>query len=204
MLSMPDEIFRAVFVCTGNRCRSPYAARLLGRLTEGLPVSVDSVGTLDSPGQPSPAELIAVAARRRLDLSTHGAEPMLPNTLAGADLVIGFSFDHISSAVVTGGAPRNTTFLLLELTRLLGEVGELKGEVGDGDVVARARALVAAANAHRHGEQAISLEEVADPFGGPRRAYEAMAEEVDKKVSFLAQQLFSSQLPARPAEHGSN
>jgi hypothetical protein len=42
-----DASFEVVFVCTGNRFRSPLAAALFGRATAGLPVSVSSRGTLD-------------------------------------------------------------------------------------------------------------------------------------------------------------
>ena len=187
---MGSEMFRVVFVCTGNRCRSPYAARLLTRLTEGLPVIVTSVGTLDSPGQPSPAELISIAAGGGLDLSTHEAVPMQLNSLAGTDLVIGFSFDHISNAVVNGGASRKVTFLLPELTRLLEERPQ---PVEHDDVVSYARALIAAADERRGDDPTMSDAEVADPFGGRRKAYEAMVEEVDRHVSVLAHRLFDTQ-----------
>lgn len=190
---MGNKPFRVVFVCTGNRCRSPYAGRLLASLTEGLPVTVESVGTLDSPGQPSPTELISIAGRGGIDLSAHGAVPMHPNSLADADLVIGFSFDHVSGAVVNGGASRNVTFLLPELTRLLEERPHASPSVENADVVSRARALVDAADTHRGEDRAMSDAEVADPFGGRRRAYEAMVEEVDRHVYLLARRLFGSQ-----------
>ena len=71
---MPDNppLFSAVFVCTGNRFRSPLAAALLGRIAQGLPVVTASYGTLDVEGLPALPEVVALAAEA--DLELHGGE----------------------------------------------------------------------------------------------------------------------------------
>lgn len=177
--------FHVVFVCTGNRCRSPYAAVVLESLTGGLPVTVSSEGTLDAPGHTSPPELVDIAAGRRLELEHHRARPIGPGSLSDADLVIGFSFHHVAGSVIDGGADRSVTFTLPELVRLLVEAEPAE----DLPPIERAREMLRRADELRDSAMP-SREEVADPFGGPRRAYETMANEIDDAIEAIVEKLF--------------
>lgn len=63
-----------LFVCHGNICRSPYAAaRLRAILNEaGIDhVAVDSAALIGPAGRGSPAEAIAAARTRQIDLRSH-------------------------------------------------------------------------------------------------------------------------------------
>lgn len=185
---MDTDVFSVVFVCTGNRCRSPYAAARLRALAYDRPVHVESEGTLDSPGHRSPSELVEVAAGRELLLEEHRARPISAGSLSAFDLVIGFTFDHVAAAVVEGGAARQGTFTLPELARLLVEVEIPK----DLPAVERARAMIERAGALR--DPGFTREEVSDPFGGPRSAYEEMADEIDGHLKVVAERLFGTEV----------
>lgn len=64
---------RVVFVCMGNICRSPFAARYLERelaSDRGGGIRIESAGFI-RPGRPSPPEAIRTAARFGVDLTGH-------------------------------------------------------------------------------------------------------------------------------------
>jgi protein-tyrosine phosphatase len=171
-------------VCTGNRCRSPFAAAYVEAHTEGVPVEVSSVGTLHSPGLPSPPELIELAAAQGLRLDEHLSRTT--GALDSFDLIVGFELAHVAYAVVEAGADASKTFILPELARLL---SGLAVEPGPEDPVVRARDLVAAADGKRK-ERGPDYEQVADPFGGPVKAYEEMATAVSTFCDQVTTSLF--------------
>jgi protein-tyrosine-phosphatase len=53
--------FRVCFICTGNRCRSPFAETAFRHFTRGLPVEVFSAGTLEIEDGLVPPDLVEVA-----------------------------------------------------------------------------------------------------------------------------------------------
>ena len=88
---------RVLFVCTGNICRSPFAAAVARR--EGLDAS--SAG-LDVFEERATADAAAVAGEFGIDLSSHTTRRVTDDLLAGADLVVGMSDRHAS--LLGGGA----------------------------------------------------------------------------------------------------
>jgi protein-tyrosine-phosphatase len=79
-----------VFVCHGNICRSPFAAAVFQRLAaQSLPVRVpaSSVGFI-GPGRGAPANALAAAERRGLDLSRHRSRLVTPKAIRAAGLVV--------------------------------------------------------------------------------------------------------------------
>jgi protein-tyrosine phosphatase len=168
-------VFRILFVCTGNRCRSPLAEVHLRRLTQGLPIDVASVGLLDLGSVPVPQEMLEVAQSSGLDLSSHRSRALASVDVSRVDLVIGLERSHVATAVVEGNVPYDRAFSLKEIVRLLAEV-----EVPEAaDEEERARLAVARAHELRaRGPSFVPGEDVADPFGGPRRGYYEMADEL--------------------------
>jgi len=83
-------LFRLVFVCTGNTCRSPLAEvalrRALGNLADR--VEVASAGTAAAEGAPASEMSRRVAAAAGLDLEGHRSRRLDGAVLAGADLVL--------------------------------------------------------------------------------------------------------------------
>src|SRR5439155_4834134 len=110
-----ERTFDVVFVCTGNRFRSPLAEALLRAATGGQPVRVRSVGTLRLDAEPALPEAVESAQQLGLDISQHRSCCIEDVDLSSADLVVGFEANHVASAVVDAGADRKRTFLLPEL-----------------------------------------------------------------------------------------
>jgi protein-tyrosine-phosphatase len=179
--------FQVYFVCTGNRCRSPFAEAVFGSLTANLPVDVGSAGTLESRPAHVPAEMRRVGRSYGLDLSRHRSTPLTGVDLSRADLVLGFERGHVESAMAEAAAPFENTFTLPEMIRLLGHIA-VPGEL---DPVLRGRAMVAEANQMRGGRPRLfKWQEMADPFGGSRREFERMAAAVASLCEMLVAGLF--------------
>lgn len=171
------------FVCTGNRCRSPFAALYLESLLAGLPVRVTSVGTLRVGGEPVPKTLVAVADGIGLDLSGHSSIP-ISDEIAEADLVLGLERSHVAAAVVEAGAPAAKTFTLGEFARLVQQTGPVEEKGTWSEMV---KELIAVVDQKRRQEQVfVPGEDVQDPFGGGRRDYDRMVERVSGLCKIVA------------------
>lgn len=179
------DFFSTVFVCTGNRFRSPLAAAFLRRLTAGLPVTVSSRGILQLNDSRALAEAIELAFWFGLDLSQHRAQRLAPATLEDADLVVGFEHAHVRHAVIDGGAQRTATFTLTELVALLDGAAPPVGNVVEG-----ARRAVEDANRKREGGMGTSTPDLPDPYGRSWKAQCRIACEIREAVVELAGLLF--------------
>jgi protein-tyrosine-phosphatase len=182
-----DDRFSLVFVCSGNRFRSPLAAALLRQLAHDLPVDVASVGTLRLDGVPPLSEAHAIGSEWGVDLSGHRSSVLRPSAVAAADLILGFEQFHVRHAVVDGSAAESRTFTFGEFVRLLGEISE---PAGGTTVVERARLRVAAAHDARGGVLGrLNTDELVDPFGR-RGYYRAVGDELRRLSCELAVGLF--------------
>ncbi len=85
-----EPLFRVLFVCTGNTCRSPLAAAALARALgdRAAQVEVTSAGTAAFDGAPASEGSRSVAVRAGLDLSGHQSRRLDRDRLAGVDLVL--------------------------------------------------------------------------------------------------------------------
>lgn len=178
-------MFRILFVCSGNRCRSPYAHVVLERQAPEW-VRVSSAGTLDIPTAVPPAELIEIAGSRGIDLSSFTSCPLLQADPQESDLVLGMALEHVAASVVDAGAAPEKAFQLSEFVSFLESLGSLPATSGEG-----ARDLVAKVHQLRSHQTFASSGHVEDPIGGPRRAYVAMVERLDDLCRRLAQELFA-------------
>lgn len=186
--------FEVVFVCTGNRARSPLAEALFRHHAAGIEPVVSSVGTLDL--GPVPALPLGIEAAERLgvDLTRHRARTLRDLTLASADLVVGFEPMHVSAAVVEGGAHASRTFLLGELVTLLDV------STADSDPCERARFVVADADSRRVRYNARPDVLIPDPLGKSAKVMRRTADQIDRLVRQLVIGLFGVEVPsAEPA-----
>jgi protein-tyrosine-phosphatase/predicted ATP-grasp superfamily ATP-dependent carboligase len=82
------RVDRVLVLCNGNICRSPYAGVALDLKLRGRGVEVRSGGFVGPAGRPAPAHLVAVAARRGVELAGHRSHVVDDAELAWADLVL--------------------------------------------------------------------------------------------------------------------
>lgn len=193
--------FTLVFVCSGNRFRSPFAEVFVRLLTAGLPVTVESYGTLQLGAAPALPEALKLATWFGVDLSSHRARFVGVQSLEEVDLMVGFEQEHVRRAVVDAGAARRRSFTLPELLSLIEDAGETEAE----DSVRRARAVVERVAALR--ESRVSEPEagsIPDPFGKSWRVYRETAVEIRELSLRLAEGLFgialANRLPALPSK----
>jgi protein-tyrosine phosphatase len=179
--------FSLLFVCSGNRFRSPMAAGFMRRLTLGLPISVGSAGTIGVVGKPALDEAQALAAWSGISLADHTSSRFTPELAAAADLVLGFEHAHVTFSVIEAGCPRDRVFTLPDLTTLLADVAPVDPSL---TLAARARERVRRAAELRAALGGSTTQEVADPFGKSKRVAKQTAAELRGLCSELAEQLF--------------
>lgn len=171
-------------LCTANVCRSPMAAALLVRRLAvlGVSVPVRSAGMIRC-GDPPYPEVVSVMASYGIEISSHSSRVACATDLARASLVLAMARDNLRYAVITepGAWPR--AFTLKELIRRGDQIGPRPPGESFPEWLSRAHA----------GREHSSLlgdsaeDDVADPAGGPRRAYAATASLLDHLVTRLAE-----------------
>jgi protein-tyrosine phosphatase len=172
-----------VVLCTANVCRSPMAAALLARRLTALGVTlpVRSAGMISN-GDPPHPEVISVMASYGIEIVSHRSRIACAVDLASASLVLAMARDNLRYAAITvpGAWPR--AFTLKELVRR----GEQIGPRPPGEPLSGWLSRVHA------GRERTSLlgdsldDDVADPAGGPLRAYADTAGLLDQLVKRLA------------------
>jgi protein-tyrosine phosphatase len=169
-------------LCTGNICRSPVAAALLAARTAqiGVDVRVSSAGVLES-GRPASAHSVDILSGRGLDLSTHRSTTVTKELIRSADLIVTMAREHVRHAVVLVPEAWPRTFTLKNLVIRGEKVGPRRPEEEISDWLARVHA-----GRTRAGLLGSSLEDdVADPIGQARGAYNRMVGELDDLVERL-------------------
>jgi len=198
------DVFSIAFVCSGNRFRSPLAAAFVHRLTLGLPVRTESYGTLpveDALPLPEAAEIAVCCG---ISLADHRSRYLNKASLENLDLLLGFEPAHVRQAVVDAKALRERSFTLADFVPLLPPARGTPP--AGGEVVGRARTLVADAGkriADPTGHRSTSIR---DPFGGPWKVYRQTAFEIRELTIALVERLFGvtdvSGLPPVPTRLG--
>jgi protein-tyrosine-phosphatase len=187
--------FDVVFVCTGNRFRSALAEAAFRAATDGLPVRVESYGTLELGAVAPLAGALREGEVRGLDLSAHLAKSLHDADLSQASLVVGFEREHAIAAVEVARARPERVFVLAELLQQLEHIDFPSHR----DPVERAvRTVARAAERRRHTPSPWSGREIDDPIGLPDAAQSAIAELVHRGAETLARRLFDDQRTVTP------
>lgn len=175
-------------LCTGNTCRSPMAAALLGRRLDdaGVKAVVSSAGLLFD-GKPATDHGQGVMADRGLDTSGHRSRKLRRDIVSGADIVIGMARSHVREAVTLEPDAWKRAFTLKEIVRR----GEERGGLAAGEPVEDWLARLHAGRRLPDLLGESGADDVADPIGGPRKSYERTAEELDDLTARLARLLAS-------------
>lgn len=102
--------YNILFVCTGNTCRSPMAEVIARRKVEErgwTHVSVRSAGAAAGIGMPASDHAVSVAAERGLPLEDHSSQPLTPELVGWADLILAMGHSHLSVIGRFGGAEKS-------------------------------------------------------------------------------------------------
>jgi protein-tyrosine-phosphatase len=167
------------------------AEAFVRRLTVGLPVAVQSFGTLRLGAAPALAEARKLGASYGVDLSEHRARLIGVEPIEDTDLLIGFEQEHVRRAVIDGNASTRRSFTLLQIVALLEDIGEL--EIETTGVVQRARLAVEQAALRRDAApDRWEAGPIADPFGRSWRVYRETAAEIRELSLRLVDTLFGS------------
>jgi len=169
-------------LCTANQCRSVMTEALLTRRLAAaeVAVSVRSAGVRPG-GTPPPAEVISAMTSYGVDVTGHRSQQVTAAGLAAADLVLVMAREHIRHAVIIEPAAWPRIFTLKELVRRAQQTRPRM----PGEPLAEWLARL-----HK-GRQRTALlgdspsDDVADPIGGPPRAYVATAALLDGLLARL-------------------
>ena len=111
---------RILFVCTGNTCRSPMAAAAFLHLcaAAGVEAVAESAGLAAAAGEPMTPQA-AVALRRRgvRTDGKHRSQPLTPELVAAADLVVVMTSGHLRTARERYPAAADKIRLLLSFAK---------------------------------------------------------------------------------------
>jgi protein-tyrosine-phosphatase/predicted ATP-grasp superfamily ATP-dependent carboligase len=84
---------KIVFLCYGNICRSPLAAKLAEQRLSG--VVIDSAGFHKTIGRSSPEKMLRIGSALGIDLSDHRSARATRDLLMSADLVIAMDLENL-------------------------------------------------------------------------------------------------------------
>ena len=91
-----------LFVCTGNTCRSPFAAAVARHVGH----DAESAGLAAYPGDAPPPDAVAVAREFGLDVSSHRARPLTTQLLDRAEVVVGMTAAHVGELEARGAGAK--------------------------------------------------------------------------------------------------
>jgi len=101
--------YNLLFVCTGNTCRSPMAeaiARHKVRERGWSHVAVRSAGIAAAHGAPASRHAVAVAAEHGIDLGGHLSQPLTPELVEWADLILVMGASHLDAVADLGAGEK--------------------------------------------------------------------------------------------------
>ena len=170
------------------------AEHLLRRRLEdaGLEARVASAGLLRA-GLPAQPYGVDVGLALGLDMAAHRSRSMTRDILADAELIVGMAREHVREAVVLDPALWPRTFTLKELVRR----GEAAGPRQAGEPLSGWLARVGEGRRVSDLAGSSPADDVDDPIGMPRTAYERMARELDDLTRRLVAVAFAGALTPR-------
>lgn len=158
----------------------------------GVDARVGSAGLL-RPDLPASAHGVDILQERGIDMTTHRSRTMTRDQLRSSDLIVAMAREHVREAVVLDPSVWPRTFTLKELVRRGDAIGARRSDEPLADWLARA------GQGRRIAELTGSspADDVADPIGGPRSAYDRMATELDDLIDRLVRLVFAPAMAPR-------
>lgn len=172
--------FSVLHVCTGNICRSPMSERILDGLT-GDDVFNHGAGTSawheGDDMQPFSARELE---DRGYEPAGHGARHLTRAQIEASDLILVATAGHLDFVSESYPEASGKTFLVRTFGRIAADVA---GELPEGDVHERGKALVALAELRRDDYEAADLD---DPWGMSRTEYARIADQLEAALRPVA------------------
>ncbi len=158
----------------------------------GIDARVSSAGLLEA-GNPASAHGVDILRGRGLDMTTHRSRRMSREILSEADLILGMAREHVREAVVIDAGMWARTFTLKELVRR----GEAAGPRQGGETLQQWLARVGQGRRVADLMGSSPADDITDPIGGPRSAYERLAAELDDLIDRLVAVAFAGAMAPR-------
>jgi protein-tyrosine phosphatase len=180
---LPDPLFRILFVCTGNICRSAAAERLTRQhlenaLGDGVGrVQVASAGTRAVVGAAVHPDTARVVSALGGEVEGFTARQLHRTMLSEADLVLTMTAEHRTTALGLDPRALSRTFTLREAADLVGLVADAPTPVvRPTEDPPRSLAQRMAAARSRRGRGAA--DDITDPINRPAEIHREVAEAV--------------------------
>jgi protein-tyrosine phosphatase len=185
---MDVEPFTILVVCTGNICRSPAAARLLGQaLSPELGFDVQSAGTRALVGAPVAAPMAELLENEGISASGFAARQLTPELVQSAGLVLTMTRAHRATVAAMHPPAVTRTFTLREFAAILGHPDGFAAAPGS-SLAERAALATTVASTHRgrlDPGRAPGADDVIDPFGRTRATYRASFDQLQPAVTTI-------------------
>lgn len=159
----------------------------------GIGAQVRSAGLLEG-GQRASAHGVELLSLQGIDMSAHLSQSMTADLLDGADLILAMAREHVREAVVQVPAVWPRTFTLKELVRRGAQVGPRS----PGEPLDRWLERVGAGRTTRELMGTSREDDVADPIGQPRAAYERMVADLGNLLDHLVRLVWAAAEPRIP------
>lgn len=197
-----ESVFQILLVCSGNVCRSPFAAFMLrAAVADRRDVDIASAGTLGVVGQPVPSQMREVALRHGIPariVDEHTSRGLSTDDVARADLVLGLTRQHRGAAVELYPRAVHYSFTLTEFARLV----DGATHPADGRTLVELVRDAALRRGSTGGTQSTeaSRNDIEDPMGGGAEAYQRAGREIANAVRVIGVRLRAClPAPARPS-----